>query len=372
MSKIKLIIFVFVCCFFLFTLDNWSELNAENLSGDKQANITIQISSVKNLKGAEREVARLKSHGLDAFMRHESVKNKGMWYRIYVGIFENRDIAMDYAEKLMKQKIISYSWVKQIKDPPENIDPIRATKIEPPKIEEKPVIKPAKPSPPPPVVEAPPVVPPPVTKPPEKKVEKEKAPKEEAIVIKAPEPEKQVTYKKKEPGRFSAGLKVGVFSASGVDGFEISRTSGGSTEIWKFNDTHLQAGLLLSYKLTKKFSIDGSYEKAFSTDLDLSQFTIGSSYDFNPAGRVTPYLKGSLVYGSLSWSDAPGDFDNGLGLQLGFGAYTFFSKFEVGLEASYQVIEYKYNAPSGTGVTATDSKVDFSGFAVMATVAYWF
>jgi hypothetical protein len=230
------------------------------------------------------------------------------------------------------------------------------------------------PAAPQPVPSVPPSAPPPEKKPPEMRVEPEKAPepKKAPEPEKAPEPKKPVSAKKAEAGKFSIGLKAGVFSASSVDGFEISRTSGGRTEIWKFNDTHLQAGLLLSYKLTKKFSIDGSYEKAFSTDLDLSQFTIGSSYDFNPAGRVTPYLKGSLVYGSLSWSDAPGDFDNGLGWQLGFGAYTFFSKFEVGVEASYQGIEYKYNAPSGTGVTSTDSKVDFSGFAVMATVTYWF
>ncbi|MFC1863242.1 SPOR domain-containing protein [Thermodesulfobacteriota bacterium] len=370
MSNVKWIIFVLICSFLLFYVDNYSELKAETLSNNNQANITIQVSSVKNEKDAQREVGRLKSHDLNAFMRHEPVKNKGMWYRIYIGLFENKDVAMEYAEKLMKEKIISYSWVKEIKNPPEDIFPTEVTKPAPPIIEEKPDLKPTEPSPPPSKAEETMVVPPPVIKPTEKQVEPEKVSKEERIVEKLPEPQKPATSKKTGPGKFSMGLKAGAFSAGNAAGFEISSTNGNETEIWRFNDSHFQAGLILSYQLTRRFSIDGSYEKAFSTDLDLSQFTIGSSYDFNPIGRVTPYLKGSLVMGSLGWSDAPGDFDNGFGWQLGLGAYTLFSMFEVGLEASYQGIEYKYNAPSG--VSATDSKIDFSGFAVMGTIAYWF
>jgi opacity protein-like surface antigen len=223
------------------------------------------------------------------------------------------------------------------------------------------------------VITVPPPPPLTVPEPPEKKAEEEKEPEAAAVEEKAPKPKKPVSAKKAEAGRFSIGIKTGPYFASSVGGFEISRINGASTEIWKFNDSYMSIGLDFSYQLTKRFSIDGSYERAFFTNLDLSQFALGSSYNLNPAGEISPYLRGSLIYGSLSWSDAPGDFDNGFGWQLGFGATKrVFPKVEVGLEAYYQGIGYDYNAPSASGVTATDSKVDFSGFAIIGTVAYCF
>ncbi len=47
---------------------------------DRQV-ITIQVSSFRKAEDAERDLARFKSHGMDAFVSYEPVKDKGMWYR---------------------------------------------------------------------------------------------------------------------------------------------------------------------------------------------------------------------------------------------------------------------------------------------------
>ena len=44
----------------------------------------------------------------------------------------------------------------------------------------------------------------------------------------------------------------------------------------------------------------------------------------------------------------------------------------IGLETSYRAIKYDYNRPSGNGVTATDSQLDFSGFALSGILIYRF
>ena len=388
MSNIKYVLFMMVCSFFIFFVDARSKIKAETPSSNKKANITIQVSSLKNLERAEQEVARLKSHDLVAFYVHESVKNKGMWYRIYVGLFENKEIARDFADKLLKDKIISFAWVKRIKKPPQDISSYKTPKPEPHEIEKKPELKPAKPLKQPATADAPKVVPPtklkpvttkappvvsqPATKPPPKAITPKKEPKPVKVVKKAPKKQKRIPGKKKDTGRFSIGLNAGGFMAGSVDDFVITRTGGGGTKTWVFNGRHPQAGLVLSYHITNSFSIDGSYEQAVTTGIDLTQFTIGPSVHFKPIGRFTPYLKGSWVRGSLEWSAAPGEFDSGSGWRVGFGTYTPYSTFEIGIEAIYQDIEYSYQIPSDATISATDTKIDYSGFGILGKIAFRF
>jgi hypothetical protein len=77
-----------------------------------QTAVTIQVSSFKKSRDAKQEAARLKSHGLDVKIKYESVKGKGMWYRVYVGRYENIRKARAVADALKAQGIISWSWVK--------------------------------------------------------------------------------------------------------------------------------------------------------------------------------------------------------------------------------------------------------------------
>lgn len=77
-----------------------------------QAVATIQVSAFKKGHEAEREVARLKSYGLDATIKQESVPGKGMWHRVYVGRFKNPSEARAVADGLKAQGIIDRAWIK--------------------------------------------------------------------------------------------------------------------------------------------------------------------------------------------------------------------------------------------------------------------
>ena len=79
--------------------------------------ITIQVSSHKQAKDAEREKRRLQSHGLEVYIAHEKVKDKGMWSRVYAVQFESRNAANVYAKGLVDKKVISGFWVKKVNVP---------------------------------------------------------------------------------------------------------------------------------------------------------------------------------------------------------------------------------------------------------------
>jgi hypothetical protein len=83
-------------------------------AGATVATTSIQVSSFRGRQEAEDEVSRLKAHGADAMYRYEKVKGKGMWYRVYVGRFENSGQARAYAQNLKDQGVITWSWVKTV------------------------------------------------------------------------------------------------------------------------------------------------------------------------------------------------------------------------------------------------------------------
>ena len=118
--KIKYWSLVLLLVFLLLPPNSWGQPS----TATPLKPITIQVVSLKKVEKVEQELLRLKSHGLNPFMRHEHVRDKGMWYRIYVGQFENRAEATRFAQKIKSQGIISEFWVKQIEMP---VDPEKAT-----------------------------------------------------------------------------------------------------------------------------------------------------------------------------------------------------------------------------------------------------
>lgn len=94
---------------------------------------SIQVSSFRERREAENEVLRLKAHGADAMFRYEKVKGKGMWYRVYVGRFENHRQAQAYAKNLKNRGVITWSWVKTVPLPraAEPESPLRRTQAQP-------------------------------------------------------------------------------------------------------------------------------------------------------------------------------------------------------------------------------------------------
>ncbi|MDH3723520.1 MAG: SPOR domain-containing protein, partial [Desulfobacteraceae bacterium] len=66
---------------------------------------TIQISSLKDSKVADKLVSRLKKGGYPAYRSIGKVPGKGIWYRVRVGYFNSRSEAGSTLNRLKKEKI---------------------------------------------------------------------------------------------------------------------------------------------------------------------------------------------------------------------------------------------------------------------------
>ena len=342
--------------------------------------IAIQVSSHKKAEDADRELQRLRLHGLEPFIDHEPVKDKGMWYRVYVGPFGNRKEATAFAKGLVDKSIISGFWVKKKTAPVSTVEHHEEKKS---KIQESPVgvkekqvsteTDPIKlPPPPRPVQESDISAPSEMSKP--KEIEKI-APEE---TIPEAEGEKIATSSaavaKSEQGenRFSMGLKSSILIASEADDFKVTRDRNGIIDSWSFSGTYAYFGLVANLRIDDRITIESSIEKDIVPDMDIWQFSIGPKYQFRQIGLITPFLRGGLVIGSLEYDDMPGDFDPGLGLDGGAGIYLIKSKVQLGIETSYRWMRYNYNKPSGNEVSATDDHVDMSGLVFSGTLSYLF
>jgi hypothetical protein len=409
MIKKKWPIVTFLPLFFL-PLLSWGQSSIEKI----QNTITIQVVSLKKIERAEQELARLKTHGLDAFMRHERVKDKGMWYRIYVGQFETREDATKFAQGIKGRGIISGFWVKRIEiavEPSEaspsmadrhdgfgtNIDESSEKQAPPPVDVETPrTVAPTEEEPSPihsqaatPTEQTPSRYQPPPEKPegistgkarepattdkkrtepifpPKDAYKTEPVSQAQAIAVQGPD-------KPVKSSRFSVGVKSSYFLASNTDNFKIKDTSGGNPYTWSFKSPKVYSSLVSAYRFNPATSIEAAIERAFFTKLDVWHVKMGPKFEFREVGGFTPYAKGSLVLGHLDWDDAPGDFDTAWGWEAGVGVSFTREKLQFGLETSYRAIKYDYNSPSRDGVTATDSQLDFSGVALSGTLHYRF
>ena len=364
--------------------------NGSSQSEQTQPKYTVQVGSYKKESDAKNELKRLQSFGIKAFIRHEAVKNKGMWYRLYAALFLNRAAAKNLAQDLMKKKIISGFWVKKIAPPfPDFIDGKKIEK-EPVVAEGKEAQKPSLPPPTPtPKIETPTTPSPEPMPRPKQQIEKKPAkpiPKKivkstvEKPIKAAPkalppkvsvEPEKPVSEDKKNAVKFSIGLKAGGIYTNCKEEIEVTTSNGGPAP-FKFSQRFIQGGLILSCLVKERFLISGSYEKSFNTDLDINQFTLDFGVHFNRIDRLTPYATVGMIYGNLSWDEFPMAFNSELGWKIGAGGLFQIKKIQIGAEVGYQLMEYPFDVPAGTTISGGDTSVDLSGFLFSVRLQYQF
>ena len=322
-----------------------------------------------------------------------------MWYRIFVGRFEDRDEATKFAQKIKDQGIISGFWVKRIEMSADPEKPSQTTVGTTGKAEKKVDTGHEKPASPPIVTEVPRTVIPTETNPAPAQASTEK-PKtitpqktQEPISTAKKEPKEIFPAEdihEKEPispvqgiavqgpdkwtdsSRFSLGVKSSYFLASDTEDFKIKQSNGVDQQSWSIKNPKIYNSLLSSYRFNPAISIEAGIERAFFTKLDVWHFNMGPKFEFKKIDTFTPYAKGSLVIGHLKWDDIPGDFDTAWGWEGGLGVSFTRSNMQFGLETSYRAIKYDYNRPSKDSVTATDSQLDFSGFALSGTLRYQF
>jgi hypothetical protein len=123
-------------------------------------------------------------------------------------------------------------------------------------------------------------------------------------------------------------------------------------------------GINIGWRFNDRWHLDALLERVVMASIKMQHLTLGPKIHFRDSGRVRPFARAALVYGTLDWDGAPGDFDSTLGVETGFGIDIPGTDFSFVVETAYRHIAFDYNSPSGTGVTASDSQIDFSGFTI--------
>ena len=77
----------------------------------------IQVAAFKQASLAAKEVETLKQKGYQAFYRQENLKDRGVWYRVYLAEFSNRDQARHCATGLKADGAISEFYIRAISAP---------------------------------------------------------------------------------------------------------------------------------------------------------------------------------------------------------------------------------------------------------------
>jgi hypothetical protein len=99
-----------------------------DLSGPASAEPVVyclQIGAYRERRYAEYELMKLKKIGKNAFYRHEKIKDRGMWYKVYIESFESKGEARKEAKRLKQQQIISNYLIKALD---EKKEPVAAKK----------------------------------------------------------------------------------------------------------------------------------------------------------------------------------------------------------------------------------------------------
>ncbi|MDY7030606.1 MAG: SPOR domain-containing protein [Thermodesulfobacteriota bacterium] len=176
--------------------------------------------------------------------------------------------------------------------------------------------------------------------------------------------------KKDSSGPFSLSLQTGFFISGDSNDFKVGTSDSG---IWEISDgTALKLALVPSFRLNRYISLDGGLEGIFADGIDSNAFTVGPRLTWEASKNLIPYFKMGAVYATLDWEDAPGDFDNSTGWEAGFGLHYLISQLRFGAAFSYRSIEFDYNAPSVQDAGSNQESIDFSGYSVFGSLAYYF
>lgn len=325
--------------------------------------VTIQVGSFKTLKRARNEVSRLKAHGISAIIKPGSVVGNDTWHRVHVGMFDSKIEAKRYERSLIRKGIVRTSWIQQIgkAGKKESAAQLRRQKGQPAKVKQTAKAKQPSKAKQPANVKRTPSGKAAVAQPPSKRAQRQNSQTEKGHKTSSIHP------------AFSLGMRVGALLSFSASDLEITRTTGTGTRKWEFANGSAIVAVVPSLRLSDRWSIEGAVEQLILAELNMQYLSLGPKWHFKQVGSTNPYLRAALLYSRMDWGDAPGDFDDALGAEIGLGLdIRRTKKFSFGLEAIYRNISFDYNAPADPNVTHTDSNVDFSGLALFGHVRYHF
>ncbi|MEW6055366.1 MAG: SPOR domain-containing protein [Bdellovibrionota bacterium] len=88
----------------------------KSIDRNSGARYTLQVGSHRTVAEAAEQVADLKRHDLDAFYLEAKVPGKGTWYRVGIGLFENKDVAERTAVKWKTAKALPPYIVQKVSE----------------------------------------------------------------------------------------------------------------------------------------------------------------------------------------------------------------------------------------------------------------
>jgi len=80
----------------------------QSAAGAEGKNLTIQISSMRDSKAADAMVARLKKQGYKAYRTTGHIPDKGVWYRVRVGFYRNKEEAAPVVKRMKEDDYKPY------------------------------------------------------------------------------------------------------------------------------------------------------------------------------------------------------------------------------------------------------------------------
>jgi len=98
--------------------------------GEERVYYSIHLKSFKDIKNANRYVNKLKNKGKLVFWKEAVIPEKGgLFYRVYLGQYKERDEAVQFWEKLNEEGAVGYFGVHEFKEeipkkPTEIVEPV--------------------------------------------------------------------------------------------------------------------------------------------------------------------------------------------------------------------------------------------------------
>jgi Skp family chaperone for outer membrane proteins len=82
-------------------------------NGESSTYFSLQVSSFRKLTNAKKDISRFRGMGYEGFHKKVDLREKGEWYRVYIGRFKDRESARLFSKELMETGIIKYAMVHE-------------------------------------------------------------------------------------------------------------------------------------------------------------------------------------------------------------------------------------------------------------------
>ncbi len=116
----------------IFVLVSAALIFAAAADGAEQYYYSIHFSSFKNLENANRQVNSLQEKDKMVFWKKTDVPGKGLYYRVHLGRYDQRDDAVAFWEKLNKIGAVGYFGIHRFNEKGELQNKISSAKISAP------------------------------------------------------------------------------------------------------------------------------------------------------------------------------------------------------------------------------------------------